>query len=224
MDGNRRWAKEQGLPSQGGHLAGRDVFERSVEWARSRGVRHVVYYAFSTENWKRSETEVAYLMELFRELLREVERRLDDNEATENETAPLNVRCIGRRSDLPADIQEQIKRVEAKNARYPKPTTTVWVALSYGGRAEIIEAVNRAVQLGEAVTEATFEELLWSAELPDPDMIVRTSGEQRLSNFLTWRSVYSELYFPAKHWPALTEADFDDILEEYARRERRTGA
>ena len=128
---------------------------------------------------------------------------------------------IGRRGDLPQSLHKLIVEVEEKSAEYND--TTIWVALSYGGRSEIVEAVNHAIEKGELVTEENFEAVLWTAEMPDPDMIVRTSGEQRLSNFVTWKSVYSELYFIDKHWPALTKADFDDILHEYEQRERRKG-
>ena len=220
MDGNRRWAKEQGLATLAGHKRGSEVFTDSVTWVRDAGIAHAVYYAFSTENWQRNEAEVTYLMDLFREWLRNVEQKIDDNRKA---TKKIHIRIIGRRADFAPDLQEQMNKLEEKNAEFPNPDTTIWVALSYGGRAEIIEAVNQAIAAGEPVTEASFEQLLWTADMPDPDMIVRTSGEQRLSNFLTWRSVYSELHFIEKHWPALTEADFKDILLEYENRERRRG-
>lgn len=223
MDGNRRWAKAQNLKTYEGHRKGSDVFADSIKWVRDAGVPHAVYYAFSTENWKRSDEEVAYLMDLFREVLKKIEKRIDENRDEDKQEKPINVRVVGRKEDFAADLQEQITRLEAKNAEYPNPTTTIWVALSYGGRAEIVDAVNRAIATGEPVTEAEFENLLWTAQMPDPDMIVRTSGEQRLSNFVTWKSVYSELHFIEKHWPALTEQDFHDILQEYATRERRRG-
>jgi undecaprenyl diphosphate synthase len=162
-------------------------------------------------------------MDLFRQMLKNIEQRLDENRAEDKQSAPINVRIIGRRGDFAPDLIDQMNELEVKNAEYPNPTSTIWVALSYGGRAEIIEAVNQAIEQGEPVTEETFARHLWTADMPDPDLIVRTSGEQRLSNFVTWRSVYSELYFIEKHWPALTKADFADILQEYDRRERRTG-
>jgi len=220
MDGNRRWAKAQGLQTYEGHKKGGEVFADSVNWVRDAEVPHAVYYAFSTENWKRSEAEVAYLMELFRDWLAKIEERVDENHKADKK---INVRIIGRREDFAADLQEQMNSLEAKNAEFPNPTSTIWVALSYGGRAELIAAINNAIKNGEPVTESSFESLLWTADMPDPDMIVRTSGEHRLSNFVTWRSVYSELHFIEKHWPALTEADFKDILLEYENRERRRG-
>ncbi len=219
MDGNRRWATAHGLPTYEGHRKGGEVLVESIRWVRDQGIPHAVYYAFSTENWKRNEQEVAYLMDLFREWLEKLEERLaaDDEE-------PVKIRIIGRRIDFAEDLQEQMKKLEQETEKKAKARTTIWLALSYGGRAEITEAVNEAIQQGKPVTEERFEELLWTAHMPDPDMIVRTSGEQRLSNFVTWKSVYSELYFIDKHWPALTKADFDDILVEYEKRERRRGA
>ncbi|MFW6210317.1 MAG: polyprenyl diphosphate synthase [Patescibacteria group bacterium] len=218
MDGNRRWAKEQGVPSVQGHKKGFEVWQESVQWVRDAGIPHAVYYAFSTENWRRSDEEVGYLMDLFRSTLGEIRDRLDK----EDSEKPVHVRTIGRREDFASDIQDTMAELEARN-REGEAHTTIWLALSYGGRAEIIDAANRAIASGAPVSEATFEQLLWSAELPDPDLIVRTGGEQRLSNFMTWRSVYSEFLFLEKYWPALTKADFADILAAYAARERRCG-
>ena len=223
MDGNRRWAREQGLETFAGHQQGFEVFTDSIQWVRDHGVQHAVYYAFSTENWQRKDEEVSYLMDLFRGALDRLEERLDANEKEENRERQINVRVVGRRKDFAEDLQARMDQLEAKNEKYPNPSSTIWVALSYGGRAEIIDAVNQAIAAGTPVTEESFAQLLWTAEMPDPDMIVRTSGEHRLSNFMTWRSVYSELHFIEKHWPALTEEDFVDILHEYESRERRRG-
>ena len=214
MDGNRRWAKEQNLPTLEGHQKGLDVFLDVVRFVRDEEIQHAVFYAFSTENWKRTETEVSYLLSLFSGLLIRMSEELSEQ--------GVRVRIVGRREDFSAELQEQIVALEEKSKGYTG--TTIWVALSYGGRAEIVEAVNIAVKAGKEVDEASFEALLSTADMPDPDMIVRTSGECRLSNFLTWRSVYSELYFMEKHWPALTKDDLKDILLQYAKRERRHGA
>ena len=214
MDGNRRWAKEQNLPTLEGHQKGLDVFLDVVRFVRDEEIPHAVFYAFSTENWKRTETEVSYLLSLFSGLLIRMSEELSEQ--------GVRVRIVGRREDFSAELQEQIVALEEKSKGYTG--TTIWVALSYGGRAEIVEAVNIAVKAGKEVDEASFEALLSTADMPDPDMIVRTSGECRLSNFLTWRSVYSELYFMEKHWPALTKDDLKDILLQYAKRERRHGA
>ena len=214
MDGNRRWAKEQKLPTLEGHQKGLDTFLDVVRFVRDEKIPHAVFYAFSTENWKRSEEEVGYLMTLFSGLL----KRMSDELHEEG----VRVRIVGRREDFSVDLQKQMKELEEKSL--PHKATTIWIALSYGGRAEIIEAVNEAVKHGEEVDESSFEKLLWTADMPDPDMIVRTSGECRLSNFLIWRGAYSELYFIEKHWPALTKDDLKDILFQYAKRERRHGA
>ena len=221
MDGNRRWAKEQGLQTYEGHKKGSEVLSEVVRYVRDANIPHAVFYAFSTENWNRNEQEVAYLMDLFRAYLRDITNKLDTDGVDEQ---PVIIKVIGRRTDFPQDIQDQMTQLEAKNQEVTdKARTTIWIALSYGGRAEIIAAVNKAIANGEAVDEDSFNQLLWTASLPDPDMIVRTSGEQRLSNFLTWKSVYSELYFIDKHWPALTADDFTDILHEYEQRHRRKG-
>lgn len=214
MDGNRRFAKEQNLPTLDGHQKGMEVFLEMVRYIREANVPHAIFYAFSTENWKRSEEEVGYLMEIFKNLLTKMLQELEKEQ--------VRVRIVGRREDFSADLQSLMTELEEKSSRFTD--TTIWVALSYGGRAEIIQAVNKAVANGKEVTEESFQKLLWTADMPDPDMIIRTSGEARLSNFLSWQSAYSELYFIDKHWPALTKADFEDILLQYAKRERRHGA
>lgn len=224
MDGNRRWAKGQGLLTYEGHKRGGEVLQDCITWVRDQRIPHAVFYAFSTENWNRSEQEVGYLMELFREWLYTIDRRLnDENDREVHNIDKIKVRIVGRRDDFASDIVEQMNALEAKSQEHPDARTTIWLALSYGGRAEIVEAVNQAVANGGTVDEAAFESLLWTADMPDPDMIIRTSGEKRLSNFMTWRSVYSELYFIDKHWPALTKDDFADILDEYKQRHRRKG-
>lgn len=218
MDGNRRFARAQGKETLEGHREGLEVFLDSVKFVRDRGIAHAVYYAFSTENWQREEKEVSYLMNLFQGTV----SRLYDTLQSDKGNA-VHIRFIGRRSDFSTILQAEMNKLEEKNNEHKDAKTTIWLALSYGGRQEIIEAVNKAISAQQEVTEETFKEFLWSAELPDPDIIVRTSGEQRLSNFLPWGSVYSELYFIEKNWPALTEVDFEDILQEYAKRERRRG-
>jgi undecaprenyl diphosphate synthase len=221
MDGNRRFATDQGMPTYEGHKQGGETLQDCIEWVRESKIPHAVFYAFSTENWNRSEQEVSYLMDLFREWLSQIDDKLHKPGVAEEDR--IKVRVVGRRNDFAADIIEQINELEVKSSEYKKATTTIWFALSYGGRAEIIEAVNTAIAAGEPVDESSFEKLLWTADMPDPDMIVRTSGEHRLSNFMTWKSVYSEIYFIDKHWPALTTDDFEDILQEYSRRNRRKG-
>lgn len=215
MDGNRRWAKENNLPTLEGHKRGMDVFFDSVDWVRDAGIPNAVYYAFSTENWRRTKEEVSYLMDLFQGVLNRLESELTERN--------VRVRFIGQREDFSPSMAERMNLIEQKSLENKLAETTIWVALSYGGRAEIMKAVNQSIENGVAITEDDFSRLLWTADLPDADLIVRTSGEQRLSNFLTWRSVYSELLFIEKHWPALTKTDFENILAEYQRRERRKG-
>jgi len=217
MDGNRRWAKEQNLPTYEGHSRGGEVLRDCAIWVRDAHIQHAVFYAFSTENWNRSEAEVAYLMDLFHEWLQRLEVELMQSDH------PVKIRFVGRRHDFSPELQAEMNRIELKNLELENAQTTIWLAMSYGGRAEIVAAVNDAIGRGDTVTEEALEQLLWTAELPDPDMIVRTSGEKRLSNFMAWRSVYSELHFIDTHWPALTKADFDDILKEYDKRNRRKG-
>lgn len=217
MDGNRRWAKNQGKPTLAGHKKGFDVFLDSVRFVRDNEIPNAVYYAFSTENWQRSKEEVEYLMDLFKQMIENITNKILKEEK------PVKIKFIGRRSDLSGSLQAEMNKLEELNEDNAEAKTTIWIALSYGGRVEIIEAVNQAVGQGRAVTEESFKKLLWTAHMPDPDIIVRTSGEQRLSNFVTWSSVYSELYFIEKHWPALTVDDFEDILQEYATRDRRRG-
>ncbi len=213
MDGNRRWAKEQNLPTLEGHQKGLDVFLDAVRFVRDEKIPHAVFYAFSTENWNRTEVEVTYLMTLFSGLLARMSEELVEQ--------GVRVRIVGKRQDFSDELQKQMSELEEKSLEYSD--TTIWIALSYGGRAELIEAVNEAIKNSNVVDEISFEKLLWTTGLPDPDMIVRTSGEERLSNFLTWKSVYSEFYFIKKHWPALTKADFKDILLQYEKRQRRHG-
>ncbi len=212
MDGNRRFARSQGQGDLAGHLAGRDKFMEVIDWIVEMKIPHAVFYAFSTENWKREKEEVEHLMNIFRELLKQLK--------TETKKRKANLRVVGRREDLPSDIQAELVALEEEKI---VGAATIWIALSYGGRAEIVEAVNKAITLGNKLDEAGFAKLLWTDGMPDPDLIIRTSGERRLSNFLPWQSVYSELFFTNTHWPAFTKAEFTSILEEYANRERRIG-
>ena len=214
MDGNRRWAKERGLQTLEGHQAGYASFKQVIRVLHDKKIGHGIFYLFSTENWSRSQEEVAYLMQLFERALREVLENVKDEK--------MRVRILGEPARFPKEMQELMHELEEKSA--PHDGTTIWLALSYGGHSEIIDAVNRAVEKGETVTEESFRKLLWTAEMPDPDLIIRTSGEQRLSNFLPWQSVYSELFFTRTLWPDFGKEEFERILEEYAARERRKGA
>jgi undecaprenyl diphosphate synthase len=212
LDGNRRWAKERGEPTLFGHKAGFDKLEEAVRWVRDRGIPHMAAFVFSTENWKRTKDEVDYLMDLFREMA--------EHKFNELSKEGVAVRFIGKLDMLPEDLQESIRAMESRNVSEPK--ITVWICISYGARAEIVAAANLAAKAGE-ITEESLRTNMWSAHMPDPDIVVRTSGEERLSNFLLWQAAYAELFFIPMHWPDFSEAALDGILEEYAGRQRRHG-
>ncbi len=215
MDGNRRWARANGLPQFEGHRIGVEKIKDLVAWAVGAGVREVTLYGFSTENWNRAPEEVAYLMELFY-----VTFGGDDLE--EIVAQDVRVRFIGERTRIPERLQKKMREVEERTKDATKGALIV--ALSYGGRAEIVAGVNKLLASNaQSVDEASFRDALWSAGTLDPDLIIRTGGDKRLSNFLPWQSVYSELFFVDTCWPAFGKEEFDSILTEYATRERRHG-
>src|SRR3989344_226358 len=196
LDGNRRWAKERGLPQLEGHRQGYENLRAVTRLVGKRGIPHLAVYAFSTENWKRTEEEVSYLMGMIREVLvRDAHTIIDEG---------VRLRFPGERTSLDKDIQDAMKKMEDDSAH--NTALTLWVCLSYGGRAEIAAAARAAGGVG-AIDERTIGENLWSAGMPEPDIIIRTGGQQRLSNFLTWQSVYSELFFLDKMWPDFGEED-----------------
>lgn len=213
MDGNRRWAKERGLETFEGHTAGLNLFYDVVSWVVELSIPHTVFYAFSTENWLRKKVEVDYLMVLFEQFLRRILTEVHDRK--------VRLRVIGRRSDFSTTIQTLMNELEQASECHT--TTTIWIALSYGGRTEIVAACNEAIRIGTPVDQDSFSQLLMTAEMPDPDLIIRTGGEQRLSNFLPWQSVYSELFFTPTYWPAFTKDEFTRILTQYGDRQRRHG-
>lgn len=212
VDGNRRWAKEQGLTVPEGHKRGLEVVEDVVRWAASREIPHLIFYGFSTENWNRSPIEVVALCALFEQVLTRFVR---------DGVGEMRLQFIGERERFSESLQKLMATLEEDTGS--RSGICVTMALSYGGRSEIVSAVNRAIAEGNQVDEASFSALLSTANIPDPDLIVRTSGEQRLSNFLPWQAVYSELYFTKTYWPAFTEAEFAHILRDYVSRSRRRG-
>ena len=212
MDGNRRWAKSKGLPKLEGHRRGADKLKDTVRFAHKHGVKHLAVYAFSTENWNREPAEVSYLMDLFRELVKKELKKMGEE--------GVRIRFAGQNERFSDDLQQAIGDVEKETEG--NEAITLWVCLSYGGRAEIVAAADAAAKKGE-VTEESLLHLLWTSEMPEPDIIIRTGGEKRLSGFLTWQSVYSELFFTDTLWPDFTEKEFDTILAEFASRERRRG-
>jgi undecaprenyl diphosphate synthase len=215
MDGNRRWAKERGLLKVRGHEYGFEKLKEVLGWFRERGIKHLIIYAFSTENWNRAPEEVNYLMNLIRRVFAK-----DSKDLKEIQEKGGRLRFVGERERFALDIQECLAHAEEVTV---DGTHALWVALSYGGRAEILRAAAALAKSGEPVTEESFAKHLWTAGMPDPDIIIRTSGEQRLSGFLPWQGVYSELFFTKTYWPDFSEAEFDAILAEYATRERRRG-
>lgn len=214
LDGNRRWARERGLPTLEGHRRGYNNLKLFTEWARNAGVSYVTAYVFSTENWNRSTEEIDYLMDLSRTLLRK------DRAWTNKEG--VRIRVVGSHDRLAPDIVESIAEIEKETANNTR--ITLALALNYGGRLEIVEAAQRLAREGKDITESSLSESLWSHDIPDPDLIIRSSGEQRLSGFMTWKSVYSEFIFTPKNFPAIEESDFKEMLSEYAGRKRRFGA
>jgi undecaprenyl diphosphate synthase len=214
LDGNRRWARAKGLPTLEGHRRGYTKVREITEAAFEAGVQYVTLYAFSTENWNRDPAEVSYLLSLFEELI-----NLEIEDITKK---GIRARFIGDLSRFPAHLASAARALEEKTKDNKKGT--VVVALSYGGRPEIVHAVNALLQEGrEAVSEEDISKKLWTHDIPDPDLIIRPGGEKRLSNFLTWQSVYSELFFTNTFWPDFSKEELLRILEEFSKRERRHG-
>ncbi len=221
MDGNRRWARAKGIPINMGHKEGAKTLEKVVRYANKIGLEYITVYAFSTENWKRAEDEVSALMFLMQSYLDDYSKRAD----TEN----IKVQFLG---DIEA-LSDKMKKSIYKCIERTKNNTGVVfnIALNYGGRAEIIEAVKNIAQevkedklKPEDITEQLISNKLYTAGQPDPDLLIRTSGELRLSNFLPWQSVYSEFLFVEKNWPDFNEQDLDNAILEYQKRTRKFGA
>ena len=216
LDGNRRWAKSAGIPTLEGHRAGYGRAKEFIRWAFDLGIPYLTLYAFSTENWKRETAEVGYLMDLLTWVL--------EHEIEEFNKEGARLLIIGERERLSPKIQELIRRTEARTASNTRGT--VLLCISYGGRPEIINATRKLIKSGvtpENLSEEEFAKHLWTAGAPDPDMIIRTGGVMRLSNFLPWQSIYSELFFTETLWPDFTKEEFLKMLAEYAERERRFG-
>jgi undecaprenyl diphosphate synthase len=216
MDGNGRWAEQRGLPVAEGHRAGTKALRRAVEAAIDLGVESLAVYAFSTENWSRPPHEVEDLMEIFGDT---IVRELPDL-AKEG----VRVRFVGRRDRAPASLRNQMQTLEAETAENER--LRLWICFDYGGRAELVHAVRRIVADGvgaEDVDDELIADYLYEPEMPDPDLLIRTSGEQRISNFLLWQLAYSELVFVDTLWPDFGADDLAAALEAYAGRRRRFG-
>jgi undecaprenyl diphosphate synthase len=220
MDGNGRWAKARGWPRLKGHQEGANSLRAILRACRDHGVKYLTVYAFSSENWVRPRSEVSGLMNLLITFLRKQEHELHENK--------VRLRMIGRIEDLPAAVQKELQRVMVATAHYTEHQLIL--ALSYGSRTEITEAcrcVAREAKTGkldpEKITEQTVTEHLYLPDVPDPDLLIRTSGEMRISNFLLWQISYSELYVTPVFWPDFRETEFAAALADYARRHRRFG-
>lgn len=222
MDGNGRWAKKRGLPRKAGHKVGAETFRTIATYCKDIGVKYFTVYAFSTENWKRPQDEVDALMNLFRTYLKEAAETM--------RARGVAVRVLGDLSVLPADIQAQIDEVHALADTLGEDAATASLCINYGGRDEIknaVRALARDVQAGrlrpEDITEDAISAHLYTAHMPDPDLIIRPSGEVRTSNFLLWQSAYSEYYFTDVLWPDFSTKDMDAAIDDFNRRSRRFG-
>jgi undecaprenyl diphosphate synthase len=213
VDGNRRWAKEHGLPAYEGHLAGHNVLKEILPVLVDKGVKYATFYVFSTENWKRSQDEVNRLMNLAVQVLRDDLKLVAKHEA--------RVRVLGTLDGLSDRVKDAIREAEEKTKHYKR--ATIAFCFNYGGQLEITQAVNRCIVEGVEVSPETIRARLYAPDIPDIDLVVRTSGEQRISNFMLWRAAYSEFMFIDKNWPDMTPADIDTIINEYANRHRRFG-
>jgi undecaprenyl diphosphate synthase len=213
MDGNGRWAERRGLPVAEGHRAGTKALRRTVEAAIDLGVETLIVYAFSTENWSRPDEEVESLMEIFGET---IQRELPDLARQ-----GVRARFLGRRDRAPDELRAQMEGLEEETAHNER--LNLWIAFDYGGRAELLEAARRLVEAGEEPTEESLRAHLYAPELPDPDLLIRTSGELRISNFLLWQLAYSELVFLDVLWPDFGSRELEDALAAYAQRRRRFG-
>lgn len=216
MDGNGRWATQQGLPRLAGHKAGVENVKPTVLAAKKFGIKYLTFYAFSTENWKRPQDEVSGIMNLLSIFI--------DKEVNNLHKEGVRILHIGRRERLDQGLRKKIEG--AIDLTKDNTTITVQMGLDYGGRDEIAQAVRKIVASGvtpEEVTEELISQNLYTAGIPDPDLIIRTSGEMRTSNFLIWQSAYSEWIFPETYWPDFTEEVFWQMLVEYSRRDRRYG-
>ena len=212
MDGNGRWAKKRGMPREYGHREGAKAFQRVVEYCGEIGIEYVTVYAFSTENWKRPENEVNAIMQLFTEYMSEAFRVFAEK--------GLRIRFIGDRSRFSPDLLSKMEQLEQDSRENQKVLN---VAFNYGGREDIVHAAKTLVAEGKELSEENLSHALYTAECPDPDLVVRTGGEVRISNFLLWQSAYAELYFTGTLWPDMKEADVDAAVMEFARRNRRFG-
>ena len=219
MDGNGRWAKRRGLPRNAGHKQGAKVFQNICDYCRKIGVKYVTAYAFSTENWKRPQNEVDAIMELLRSYLKE---------ASKQTRKDARLLFLGDRTPLADDLQRLMAKVERESAN--NTGITISIALNYGGRAEIVNSARELARMAaqgkldpDSIDESLFESYLYTGGIPDPDLLIRPSGELRLSNFLLWQLAYTEFVFQDVLWPDFTTAHLDQAIDQYTKRNRRFG-
>ena len=216
IDGNRRWARKRGLPALEGHRQGLEKVKKVIKWCKARGIKILTFYIFSTENWSRSKIEVYYLMKLLKRVLTK------DIETINKEG--FRVQIIGQKWKLSPQLQKLIKKAEELTKNNKEGILNL--AVSYGGRAEIVEAIKKIIEKkipSAEITQDLVSQNLWTGNLPESDLIIRTGGEKRISNFLIWQAAYAELYFCPKYWPDFTEKDLDEALVNFASRQRRFG-
>lgn len=220
MDGNGRWAQKRGLPRAMGHKKGAETVKEITRACGELGIKYLTLYAFSTENWQRSPEEVATLMGLLRDYLK--------SDLKEIQEKGVRIRFIGERYMLDSDIAEQMEKLEKETAANDK--MTLCIALSYGSRQEIVAAARKIAAMAKAgqispedIDQKMFSDMLYTGEMPDPDLVLRTSGEQRVSNYLLWQLAYAELFFTPTLWPDFTKAELEAVLTDYSNRERRYG-
>lgn len=215
MDGNRRWARKHNLPLFAGHTKGYQAMEPLISYAVKKNISYLTFWAFSTENWNRDKREVEILLRIFRKIFSgQIIDRLHKN--------GVKINVLGNIDLFPKDIVENIKKMIARTK--DNTAITVNIGLNYGGRDEIVRAVNTVLKSKyKTVDETIFSSFLYTKDQPDPDLIIRTSGEERLSGFFPWQSVYSELYFPKVYWPSFNEKEFEKALKEFEKRKRRFG-
>ena len=215
MDGNGRWAKKRGLPRTAGHAAGAEVFRKIATYCKDIGIEYFTVYAFSTENWKRPQEEVDAIMKLLEKFLGEALQDMEKNR--------VKVKFLGDLTALSEDLRKLIAETEKISEKYEG--VQVNLCVNYGGRDELVRGVNAWIKEhpGEEITEEALDGYLYTMGIPEPDLIIRPSGEYRLSNFLMWQSAYSEFYFTDVLWPDFTSRDMDEAIIAYQRRDRRFG-
>lgn len=224
-DGNRRWARERNLPTIRGHLAGYENIKRFCTWCQEKEIKVMTAFGFSSENWSRPKNEVKYLMHLLEKgLVEEMENYRKGKSGNLLFNNRVKVRIIGQREKLPLSLRKVIDRIE--NLTKNNKDSVLNLAISYSGRWDIIQAIKKIIKSKiptQKINEELFNGYLSTSNLPSPDLIIRTSGVERLSNFLLWQSAYSELYFSNKYWPDFNKSDFNNALKEYNKRQRRFG-